>query len=738
MPRAQANKAFSTFNKGLITEAGPLNFPPDSTTDESNCDLFTKGNRRRRLGFDLESGRALSTQTVALDTWKRNAVGTSTWKTVDGDGNKNFLVVQIGLKLYFYDLAERILVNAQQSFSVNLEDFAVSGVSNQDVSESLVQVASGKGLLFVVGEKIESFYLSYDSDTGFITQTQINIKIRDFDGVDDNLENDEEPTVLSNEHHYNLRNQGWIATTEVTPKDPIDTYFASDSTYPGNNKQWWVAKDTSNNFVAATLQKLFTGNTLAPRGHYVLDAFNKDRSTASGIDGLTRESVSTRPDTVAFFQGRAFYAGVTGGGLNGNVYFSQIIEDNSKIGRCHQVNDPTSEDLSDLLATDGGVINIPDAGTILKLFPVQGSILVFADNGIWSISGTDGGFKATDFAVSKVSSVGIDGHDSIVDVEGTPIWWDKTGIQNISQNDVNDKFGVQSLSKDTIQTLFDDIPSVSKGDAKGMYDRATKKIYWAYRSTAATNRDDRYRFDTILVLDVRLGAFYPWTISTFDSEPYYIGGMLLTDNLNDLTEDENVLDGTDEVVDSTDDVYDFGATVSDDTFLKWFCFKEGTTNVQWSFGNFDNTSFFDWESIDGTGVSYSSFFETGDELLQDIQRKKQATYVQTYFNRTETAYTDTNYDTFVRPSGCLMQSKWEWADNSNSNKYGRKQQVYKIIRTYTPDTGEVDFDNGFPVTVTKVKIRGSGKALKVRYESEEGKDFDILGWAIAFSGNTSV
>ena len=37
------------------------------------------------------------------------------------------------------------------------------------------------------------------------------IQVRDFEGVDDDLGNDEEPFTLSKEHHYNLLNQGWMA-----------------------------------------------------------------------------------------------------------------------------------------------------------------------------------------------------------------------------------------------------------------------------------------------------------------------------------------------------------------------------------------------------------------------------------------------------------------------------------------------------------------------------------------------
>ena len=169
----------------------------------------------------------------------------------------------------------------------------------------------------------------------------------------------------------------------------------------------------------------------------------------------------------------------------------------------------------------------------------------------------------------------------------------------------------------------------------------------------------------------------------------------------------------------------------------------------------------DWFSTDSTGVAYTSFFETGNELMADIQREKQTTYIHVFFNRTETAYENTRYDTFVNPSSCFMQAKWEWSDNTNSAKFSPRVQVYRFVRKhkdtildgtdvvfddllqvfdegiYIPESG-TDFDSGFPVTLSKNKVRGVGKALRLRFESEEGKDFDLLGWAIVFTGGTSV
>src|SRR5690606_10231014 len=121
-------------------------------------------------------------------------------------------------------------------------------------------------------------------------------------------------------------------------------YHSSAGRYPANSQQWWQAKDGSDNFSAAIMRRFAGGNTLAPRGHFILKAFRKDRSAVSGVANIPVESVSGRPSAVGFFAGRVFYGGVSGSDINGHIFYSQIIEDASKIGRCYQVNDPTSED----------------------------------------------------------------------------------------------------------------------------------------------------------------------------------------------------------------------------------------------------------------------------------------------------------------------------------------------------------------------------------------------------------
>jgi hypothetical protein len=86
-------------------------------------------------------------------------------------------------------------------------------------------MASGKGHLFVVQEFIDPVTVTYNLEDDDITSIRIWIMMRDFDGVNDGLPNDVEPVTLSKEHHYNLRNQGWVvpgspSVQSSTPSDP--------------------------------------------------------------------------------------------------------------------------------------------------------------------------------------------------------------------------------------------------------------------------------------------------------------------------------------------------------------------------------------------------------------------------------------------------------------------------------------------------------------------------------------
>jgi hypothetical protein len=48
------------------------------------------------------------------------------------------------------------------------------------------------------------------------------------------------------------------------------------------------------------------------------------------------------------------------------------------------------------------------------------------------------------------------------------------------------------------------------------------------------------------------------------------------------------------------------------------------------------------------------------------------------------------------------------------------------------------FDDGYPLVISKNKLRGRGKAVQFKYTSEAGKDMKIVGWTGTFVGATNV
>jgi len=743
MPKNESLKVYNTFVAGLVTEATPLTFPENAVQDADNCIFDKKGDIRRRLGIDYEASSSLTTKTLAESKWRTQAVGVFEWKEVGGDGDLHFSVTQVDNILYYHDLSSQPISGNIKSFSTNLTSFAAPAAS--DIGSELVDVAYGKGYLFVASKKIKPFYVVYDSTLDTITNTEIGLEVRDFDGLDDSLEIDEEINTLSDEHSYNLKNQGWVSPGgSVT--DPVGAYFTSQSKYPGNNKQWWVAKDASDNFDPADLTKIFFGNTRAPRGHFILDPFDRDYSAVSGVVGLTSDTFDNRPQSVAFYAGRAWYGGPPQETTSGHILFSQIIESPANIPRCYQAADPTSEEISDLVDTDGGVIVIPEAGNILSLKVTGSSLLVFANNGLWEITGSAGsGFTPTDYAVSKISSVGIIGKRTIVDVEGTPVWWSDRGIYSIGRNDVTDRIEAQSLTEQTIQTLYDDVvPSVSKVYAQGSYDSVNRRVTWGYNADG--NADSyRYKMDKALVFDTKLGAFFTHTFGTLAVDSPYVFGILTLPSIGRVVETQTVIQEStgDTVIEQSSGltvVADVAVIRGSQTTTMYITAVPGATTTEWTFSQLNDTAFVDWGTKDGSGIDFKSYFETGYLLEGNVTNKRATPHLFVYSKRTETGYISDGMGGFTlqNQSSCYIQPRWDFADHSNSNKYGRRSQVYRIQKDYDNTPDSLDYDSGFPVTVTRSKLRGRGKALHLYFDSESGKDFDVYGFAVHYSDNAGM
>lgn len=762
------------FSKGKITEATFFNQPDDTAAVLDNFRLETSGEIRRRLGIDREEA---GTNQGAFSLSADSSINTFLWKSVNGEADSEFLVIQVDDVLQFYDHQKETL-STNYLGAVSVTDYRVNNNKHR------VSFASGEGVLFVVGKHIEPLYVSYEDSV--FTVTQLSLKVRDIDGVPDGLDNEARPKDLSVAHEYNLRNQGWPLSFEVSTEvrnpntiegeriqisDPVQYTKTKLGVYPSNADYIHSAKRTfpngMNPYEPYKLEELALGNTRAARGKFILDAFSKDRvaasssalisgttisvpnglfgalsvdlgaltelygdSVVSGVQGLEVESVTERPTAVAFFSGRVFYAGKEAGSKSTRLFFSQFLTDLDKAGKCYQEQDPTAEQLNSVLATDGGVIPMPDAGDVLRIIPYRRGLLIVAENGIWFISGSpDTGFTATDFSIQKVSEETAVSADSVVLARDSLFFWGQHGIYALSLND-NGDLQAQNISETTIQSDFNQINPQARSLARGFFDRDRSEVIWAY-STDLTGDCESFN-NKLLFLNLPLGAFYEYTLPTGDY-PFLICPVDTSVFVSGTTEITITDSAGTPVTDSSLNplVYESTTYSGSSTSQKYLTFVPSGGNYAVTFSLFKNTMFSDWDFYDA--VDYSSELQTGWNVLEDGARDKQVKWLLMHFRRTESGF-DT--EGFLTPSSALARVKFDFTDTATAGRWTSEYEAYRLNTLYLDDGG--DFDYSYQTVTHKKRVRGHGKGIAFSVRSSAGKDLRILGWDVEFTGRSRV
>jgi hypothetical protein len=499
-------------------------------------------------------------------------------------------------------------------------------------------------------------------------------------------------------------NEPFILNYLITPtnKGYITTWNTAIGSYPSNADQWWTFKNSSDAFdPATTLNNTTLDISDAPKGHFVLGAFNQNRDSAAAISGLTTVSTIKRPSNGAWFQGRVWYTGLNDTfaatstsnaySWTETIYFSRIVHTPDDFGRCYQLNDPTSELLFDELPTDGGEIRIQGSGAIYKLFPLQNSLLVFAANGIWYITGSQGiGFAANDYTIYKLSEVRSISGTSIVNVNGFPYFWNEEGIYSVmpgKQDNAPDArrnaIEVTPITVGTILSFYEAIPSSSKKYARGAYDPLDYTIKWIYKSDEAATTSTRYAFDKVLNFNTYNNAFYP----------YSVGGVGSTSKINSIVY-----------------VSSPGGTGAPDPAIKYLSSHADSGSHVITFAEEYDTSYTDWTAT--ASVSYDSYFVTGYKLHGGALHRFQMPYIYV-FSRADT------------PTSYKIQGIWDYATSGNSGRWSTLQRV----NNWSPNFGMI---------FRRHKIRGQGIALQIKVTSVDGQPFDLMGWSSFETQNTGI
>lgn len=378
------------------------------------------------------------------------------------------------------------------------------------------------------------------------------------------------------------------------------------------------------------------------------------------------------PTCVCSAFGRLFY------GVEGRVYFSQVfIDDLGVLGKCYQLNDPTSSEISDILATDGGEILIQNTGAMHSIIQFSTGVLALAERGVWFIGRPDVAFSALDYSVQKISDEGVVGAKASTEATGAVYYAANSGVHRVFRNDQG-QIQVDNITEFSINS---DIQDFLTKRTSLSYDRRNKQLHVFHTLTSIE-----------YVYEERTGGWYK---NKYNGKPHVESFFNVNQGMTYVHADR-----------------------SGDSMVYGFSRKE-------------DTSFQDY------GVDYESFLQSQQEALGKFSHDKRITSMKVLFEKTESRIilydTVTNEFKFDAPSSCVFKAKWDFDGSSAGNRWTPGKQIYKPLqRKPFPDSYPYTFDTGESIISTKFGVRGYGKAVQYRFEAEPQKDMKILGYTVEY------
>lgn len=86
--------------------------------------------------------------------------------------------------------------------------------------------------------------------------------------------------------------------------------------------------------------------------------------------------------------------------------------------------------------------------------------------------------------------------------------------------------------------------------------------------------------------------------------------------------------------------------------------------------------------------------------------------------------------------GCMLTAKFDFSNTGLSGKWSTPQEAYKLSTQRLASVGGAEVAYQFDVVDTRLKVRGTGRVVILRYVSEPGKDFQLIGRVTPFSAET--
>ena len=730
MSRSEISTEFNTFVGGILTEANPINFPPGFSLDEQNFILQRDGTRRRRRGLGevstaTDAVRAGSTPDVSeVLLWKNGYTDTAGVKfdVLVASSRSTLSATRWTLTAYLLTDPADIFGNPaawagtfgdiEEAPRISFHDDVLiyTYLDNTTKSLPVTGALAARDVYKTSFFKIEGGVL--DRPSSFVGDL---VNARDFQRITPGDYKDRDSgATIGDEHGYDLLASGWTKTN-------LDQFKTDTTTFPGLSDNMNTGLEpVTGVFTSSWVDLANNGTGLIPGGGEIigLGSINYDRAniyeTAFAVavtDIPTTNNIAYQLDTVSH-AGRGFHLMYVPGSDFGDylLAFTGIVTDPEDLRQCLQANDPTARDFNQLLETDGGILDISDAGIIDSMILLNNRILIFGSNGVFEVFSRDNLFTPAGVAFRKITETRSIGKPVIA--EDAVYFLSNSGVYMVAYNPSSSEFQAVNITAQSIQTLINKIPFTVKGTVKTIY--------------VDTDATVRFLFDTRVTDGVLTELIYDSVLKAWSKNVYsgnHIDDLIILDYLLLTGFDEDDLnyptDSRLHII-TLDAINDTGSTLN---YLK-----------AWKF---NQTDFVDKLPIPSDETEYletPAFLQTGYLNANDSSKFKQGTYIVPSFLRTEDGFTDDGSGNLTanNESSCVISSWWDFAEDSTDTKVNPPFEAYRLNKVYIP-TGPADtFDYGQSVITTKNRLTGRGRALSLRFESSVGKDCRLLGWNLGF------
>lgn len=724
--------------RGWVTEGNLAQYPQDVAVDIENMAIDKRGLTERRLGMDAASAtKALPSFTDEIVT--TGAFNVKQWSGLGTDKTRSVLVVHSGDFIYILDDSPPI-TEAKVLLTV---DTSASSIRVNGNITTPMHISIGADFSVVTNIRNNPVVLIYEGENSGTGELEfdwrrLDLEIRARSQLFGQWDLQDRWTGQSVEQLFDMRNSGWLepitaSSTNtgsgiVEDVDPVAYFEEKLGYYPKPSYLFSAMKistatapEAIGTFSPWEAEKIQFGNTQPPYGHYIHSAyyFSTLDLLGGGVND-TSWTILDRPESSAYHNGHVFFGDKDEEGKT-RILVSRIVDDIFDIEKCYQDADPTAEEINDLVATDGFVLKPAGMGTILNMVEFNRSLLVMCTNGVWQLRATaGGGVTATDVTIDKVGAFEFFSPHSVVNTGNAILMFTDRGIIAVSVNQFGE-LEASNLTEDTIDEFYEGLSRSVIANVKGTYITDERRIYWTIPSPVQTGTP--CCAELVLVMNLDTGGFYKYTV---EGGPQLLVPVQLSASLTEV--DAIPITETDGTVITTiagDPVTTKQvSTVTETTFIGFLTsYTAVSTNTEAVFTSPINRSMYDWTTL-GAQTSYQSFVDFSYEYPSSMIGGIQAPYVHSFFlSQSRTlALSD--------KSSAKMSVIFDWTLDARTKKISREQEAFKYdTRRLAQANGDED-DYPYEVVDTKLRVRGAGRSMRIRYRSEEGKDLRLLGYAL--------